>query len=61
MSDTRPPRFKPNHQCRSCGYWSEGDWNTAPKGHDGDEQRAKAQREMDRGCCDDCWVTEETP
>lgn len=49
------PRFKSAHSCRRCGHWSEGDWSRAYRA--GDQPAvAKAQREMDRGCCDPCFV-----
>src|SRR5207244_1364470 len=51
-----PRTFKSAHSCRVCGHWSEGDWNMAPRGPGGDDQRAKAEREMGRGCCDNCWA-----
>lgn len=48
----KPRPLKSSTSCRICGHWIEGDWNTAPRGPEGDEARAKAEREMRHGCCD---------
>lgn len=50
-----PPHYKSSHQCRICGHWSEGDWSRAHRVDD-EKGMVKAQREMDRGCCDLCAI-----
>jgi len=42
--------MKPNHQCRVCGRWFEGEWNRTT---DPDLQAA-LQRQMNQGHCDSC-------
>jgi hypothetical protein len=48
----------PNHQCRLCGRWLEGEWNrAAPDSRDRDE----LQRQMDAGRCDVCPSSDQAP
>ena len=49
--------MKPNHQCRVCGRWLEGEWNLTT---DPDLQAA-LQRQMNQGHCDSCTPDPERP
>jgi phosphoribosyl-ATP pyrophosphohydrolase len=48
-TDGIPLKMKPNHQCRLCGRWLEGEWASAPKGG---PERTELQRQMSNGRCD---------
>lgn len=47
--DRQCRRYKPNHQCRVCARWLEGEWSDADAA-----DRIELQRQMDTGHCDRC-------
>lgn len=58
VTAVRALTLKPNHQCRLCGRWLEGEWNAAaPDSRDRDD----LQRQMDAGHCDVCPPRDQAP